>query len=237
LKTHKIFPLIIISLLIITVFAFFNTANVGASINIFNPAAATREGDQITFLEEALSQEQDPDMKIALENKLNARRFVANTRATAQALPPRSLEEICAGRVQLPQNAFDLPSGILSVRPDFMATQNLIITNMWRGNINGYMVEVYAGAGNQDEKLGLIVLSIESLNVYQIFPDPQPDGALELVADHNLRLELRTSSGAIRYFDLQAREFTDDLFTPLAARDLPPAPTQIPDPCSQFETP
>ena len=88
-------------------------------------------------------------MRTALENKLNARRFVANTRATAQAAAPKSIEEICAGRVQIPETAFDLPAGILPVRPDFLATRNLIISNMWRGSLNGYPVEVYAGTASR----------------------------------------------------------------------------------------
>ena len=135
MKTQKIIPWVLISFLVIAVFALFNTARVGANINVFNPAAATREGDQITYLEKALSLEQDPQMRTALENKLNARRFVANTRATAQAAAPKSIEEICADRVQIPETAFDLPAGILPVRPDFLATQNLIISNMWRGSL------------------------------------------------------------------------------------------------------
>lgn len=237
MKTQKIIPLILISFLIIAVFAFFNTGNVGANINIFNPAAATREGDQITFLEKVLSLEQDPQMRTALENKLNARQFVANTRATAQAAAPKSIEEICAGREQIPQTAFDLPSGILPVRPDFLATQNLTISNMWRGSINGYPAAVYAGTGKQDTNQGLIILSIETLNIYQTFPDPQPDGALELIADHNLRLELKTSTGETRYFDLLALQFTSDLVTTLAVKDLPPSPTELADPCSQFDSP
>ena len=83
----------------------------------------------------------------------------------------------------------------------------------------------------------MIIVSIESLNIYQTYLDPQPEGALNLVADHNLRLELKTASGSVRYFDLPAMQFTDDLLTPLAVRDLPPAPTAIADPCAQFSTP
>ena len=237
MKTQKIIPWVLISFLTIAVFALFNTAKVGANINTFNPAAATREGDQITYLEKALSLEQDPQMRIVLENKLNARQFIANTRATAQAAAPKSIEEICAGRVQIPKTAFDLPAGILPVRPDFLATKNLIISNMWRGSLNGYPVEVYAGTGKQDTSQGLIIVSIESLGIYHTYLDPRPEGALELVLDHNLRLEFKTTSGSIRYFDLPAMQFTSDLLTPLAVRDLPPAPTAIADPCAQFDAP
>lgn len=237
MKTQKIIPWVVFTFLAIATLTLFNTVNVGAYLKINNPAADAREKDQITFLEKAINQTDDPQQQTALTNKLNARQFVANTRATAQLVPPPTLEEICALRIDLPVAIADQPAGILSVRPDFMATQNLTITNMWRGVISGQQAEVYAGTNNQNPNQGLVILSIEGLNLYNTFPDPTADGALELVTIHNLRLELKTSSGAVRYFDLPAQQFTNSLKTILPVKDLPQAPITYDDPCAQFDTP
>ena len=237
MKTHKLIPLVILTFLAIAIFTLFSTVNVGANLKLYNPTAEAREKGQIDFLEKAIEQADDPQQKAALANKLNARQFVANTRATAQSLPPSTLEDICAGRIALPEAAADHPTGILSVRPDFMATQDLTITNMWRGVINGQQAEIYAGSSQQYPDQGLVILSIEGLDLHITIPDPVPDGALELVAAHNLRLELKTSNGASRYFDLPAQQFTNSLETVLPAKDLSQAPAPIDDPCAQYNLP
>jgi len=73
--------------------------------------------------------------------------------------------------------------------------------------------------------------------VYEYFFDPTPAGTLEIVSENNLRLELKTGSGDIRFFDIPSMQFISSADTVVKSIILPPTPTPFIDPCAQFDQP
>ena len=130
-----------------------------------------------------------------------------------------------------------MPEGILEVQEDFLGEEGYFINTMWRGEYSGYDVEVYAGSVFQDEKKGLVILNIPALSFFKVFYTPENDGSLRISQADGYRLQLSTSSGTTRYFDIPAQQFTNELAKSLSVVDLPPVPTPIMDPCASFRTP
>ncbi|PKO12617.1 MAG: hypothetical protein CVU39_23315 [Chloroflexi bacterium HGW-Chloroflexi-10] len=222
---------------LILTFILVGTNAVTAQRGSNNPAADARENNQITFLQAAIGDTQDPHAQQALEEKINSRQQAADLRADALAQPAPSLQDICSNRVQLPDKKANQVLGILTVREDFLNPLRLIIANMWRGSFNQQPVELYAGAMLDTPEQGIVVLSMENLEIFTTIPDPNPDGVLTITAENDARLELTTANGATRYFDISAQQFVNDSETQVPAIDLPPAPTPVFDPCVQFDTP
>ena len=177
-----------------------------------------------------------------LDGKIQAMEYKQSVQATAQAAPDKSLEEICKAiaadqSVSVKKAQPERQTGILSVREDFLAPQGYLIQNMWRGAYDGYDVEIYAGSFTQDIGNGVVIVSIPQLDLFKVFPDPQPDGALTITQMENDLLQMTTANGNTREFDLPAQQFTNDLSKSMAVVDLPIAPTPIPDPCAVYTSP
>ena len=122
-----------------------------------------------------------------------------------QAAPDKSLEEICKAiaadpSISVKQAQADRQTGILSVREDFLAPQGYVIRNMWRGTYESYEVEVYAGSLAQDTGNGIVIVSIPQLDLFKVFSDPQPVGALTITLMQGNRLQLTTANGNAREF-------------------------------------
>lgn len=173
----------------------------------------------------------------SLDGKINALEYKLSVQATAQSQPPKSLQEICANRVQLDVQPTERPLGILTVREDFLMPQGYEIQNMWRGMFNGLETEVYSGSLLEDKNQGIVIVSIPDLNIFQTIYDPQPQGSLTIQSAEELRLILNNENNSPRYFDIPAQQFTTDVLQVLPAADLPPIPTPIYDPCAQFDAP
>lgn len=219
--------------LIIIIFAFlsFTSRARGARISVQSTPSARTEA-QVQALESALQTVQDEDMKKSLQEKLEAQQFALNVQAEAQALPTLSLGAICANRVPLPKSAQDLQEGILSVREDFLASTGVKINNMFRGRLDGYVVEVYAGSLNDQPGQGLVILSIEDLGIWVQVIDGTIEGRLQITAVDGLRLTLQAEQGRQFYFDIPAQQFVDSLDAVLPAVPLPTAKEIFIDPCS-----
>lgn len=219
--------------LIIIIFAFlsFTSRARGARLSIQNTPSSGTEA-QIQELESALQTVQDADMQKSLQDKLEAQQFALNVQAEAQTEPTLSLDAICANRVPLPKSATDMEQGILSVREDFLASKGLKINNMFRGVLNGYVVEVYAGSLNDQLSQGLVILSIEDLGIWLQVTDSTAEGSLEIMAADNLRLSLRSALGNQLYFDIAGQQFVDSLDTVLPVVPLPAAKDVFIDPCT-----
>jgi hypothetical protein len=238
MNTRKtVFTITLAACLLILIFILIGTNAVTAQRGSNNPAADARENNQIAFLQAAIGDTQEPHAQQALEEKINSRQQAADLRAEALAQPAPSLQDICANRVQLPEKKANQALGILTVREDFLNPLGFVIANMWRGSFNQQPVELYAGAMLDAPEQGVVVLSMENLEIFTTIPDPNPDGVLTITAEHGARLELSTVNGATRYFDIPAQQFVSDSETQVPAIDLPPAPTPVFDPCVQFDTP
>lgn len=177
-----------------------------------------------------------------LDSKIQALEYKRDVQATAMLEPPKSLEEICKSiqleaSVESKQFEPDLPAGILDVERDFLGPEGYLINNIFRGKVGGYETEVYAGNLYADDQKGLLILNIPALSLWRVFYDPQPNGTLHVTQVDGTRLQLSTSNEEVRYFDIPAQQFTQDMAKSLQVADLPPVPTPIFDPCDQFITP
>lgn len=177
-----------------------------------------------------------------LDSKIQALEYKQSVQATAMTEPPKSLEEICNAirtneSSESKQFQPDNPAGILAVDEDFLGEEGYLINNFWRGGYSGYDVEIYAGNLCADDQKGLLILNIPALSFWRVFYDPDQNGSLRIMDVDGYRLHLSTIDGNIRYFDIPAQQFTQDLSKSLSVVDLPPAPTPIIDPCAQFATP
>ncbi len=188
--------------------------------------------EQVQALQSSLQQVDNPQEKIMLQEKLEAQQFALNVQAVAQAQPPLSLEAVCANRVPLPQQKALMEQGVLPVREDFLVAQGLKISNMFRGELNGTVVEVYAGSVMDDPNQGLVILAIDSLSVWLKVFDPMASGSLQVIEANGLRLTLQTKAGDNRlYFDIPAQQFVDSVDAVVPAMDLPVAKDLLVDPC------
>ena len=224
------------AILIIAVFLFFQFTQQAAAEQAIQPAPPT-DAHQLALnaLSEQYAESETKAQQQALEEKMSPLNYKLSVQATAAAQPPKTLKEICADRIFLDQPKAEKPSGIQSVRPDFLATLDYQIENMWRGSYNSLAVEVYAGSRINDPGSGIIILSIPDLEIFTTFTDPNPAGSLRIKSEADLRLTLSSEQGQTRYFDIPAQQFTGDTKTALPAADLPPLPTPIFDPCAQFD--
>jgi len=227
-------PIVILLLLLGTIQI--DTIDVGASTSIESTPETVSE-IQANQLQDALVNESDPETIKALQEKLEPVEKMLKLQATAQTLPTLSLQEICANRIMEVSPKAIPEMGIFTVREEFLATQNLKINNLFRGLDQNQIVEVYAGHQYPDDQKGLVIVSIESLGVYQYYFDPTPAGTLEIVSENNLRLELKTSSGETRYFDIPSMQFVSSADIVIKSITLPPTPTPFIDPCAQFDQP
>ena len=234
-EIHNRFWFLIIIILLLG-FVLANTKAVDA--NLFAKSTPeTIKNMQANQLYDALASARDPETIKALQEKLAPIENTLSLRATAQAQPPLTLEQICANRIPVVISKSMMETGILTVREDFLATQNLKINNMFRGYYQDQIVEVYAGYQFQEDQKGLVIVSIESLNIYQYFYDPTASGTLEIIGEDKLRLVLKTSQGTSLFFDIPSMQFVSSAQDVVKSAAFPPIPTPFQDPCAQFDMP
>ncbi|MBW6474615.1 MAG: hypothetical protein K0B14_15925, partial [Anaerolineaceae bacterium] len=177
-----------------------------------------------------------------LENKIQALEYKLNLQDTAKAQSQKSIEQICNNLLEensttTNQSQVEKPTGIFPVREDFLVPQGFLIENMWRGKYRGYEVELYGGSVLEEEQKGLVILSIPEINFFEVFYDPEPNGAIKILQIDGLLVTLSSTNGSTLYFDIPAQQFTNEMTKNMAVVDLPLTPTPITDPCVQFTTP
>lgn len=234
-EIHNRFWFLIILILLLG-FVLANTNAVDA--NLFAKSTpGTIKNMQANQLYDALSSARDAETIKALQEKLAPIENALELRATAQSQPQLTLEQICANRIPVVISKSIMETGILTVREDFLATQNLKINNIFRGYYQDQVVEVYAGHQYLEEQKGLVIVSIESMNIYQYFYDPTASGSLEIINEENLRLEIQTSQGTTLYFDIPSMQFVSSAQDVVKSAVFLPTPTPFQDPCAQFDQP
>jgi hypothetical protein len=187
----------------------------------------------------------DTDSDIArenLESKIQQLEYKQQVQSAAMAQPQKSLEQICKSimdeNLSSPKQIQDeKPAGIVTVREDFLVTQGYRINNMWRGYYNGYYMELYSGNEMSEENMGIVILSIPEVKLFNVFTDPLPKGGLTILDINNYQVQLSTVDGTHVYFDIPSQQFTNDLAKNLSIVDLPPLPTPITDPCAEYYSP
>lgn len=187
---------------------------------------------QLQMVQSSLQEAKDPQEKIALQEKMEAQQFALNVQMEAQMRPTVTLKEICANRVPVPQYKAMVEGGIFEVRDDFLVSQGIKINNMFQGEMDGTLVEVYAGSSLDDPNQGLVILAIDALGVWLRVFDPSATGSLQIIEANGSRLSLQTITGNTRlYFDIPARQFVDSVDAVVPPMDLPVAKDLFLDPC------
>jgi hypothetical protein len=187
--------------------------------------------NQIESLQKELERVNDPEHQNNLQAKLNTLQYQAEIQATGQKIAPDKPTNICSS---MPKSTFVEevgPTGILPGAPGPFSSQVLQVENQWQDQVNGYWMHLYAGVSGLDSSQGGLILWIEDVDSGGFFPDPEPDGALTIVSVHGTRLELLTSEGNTRYFDILAQQFIPDLTFEVSVVGLPAS--NVFDPCAQ----
>jgi hypothetical protein len=193
---------------------------------------------QIDSLEAAIPHVENLSLRKNMQKKLQARQKLLEIQSNAQNNPPKKPENICVPQANPDAFKIDIPIGILSADQTPFDLNWFIMKNQWQDEIKDYWFHVYAGQLKGNDEKGMLILWIEEIDSLSQFSDPNPDGSLIITKVHpNYKLELITSNGNPRYFDILAQQFTEDLNLTLPAADLPPLPTPIYDPCAQFDAP
>lgn len=187
--------------------------------------------NQIESLQKELDIVSDPEQQNSLQAKLNALQYQAEIQATGQKIAPEKPADICSST---PKSTFVeevRPTGILPGAPGPFSSQVLQVENQWQNQVNGYWMHLYAGVSGLDSNQGGVILWIEDVESGGYFADPEPEGALKIIAMHGTRLELLTSEGNTRYFDILAQQFIPDLKSEVSVVELPAS--YVFDPCGQ----
>jgi len=230
MRKNKPFVWLSVFSVLVLGYVLINTVSVGAS-RLGQTAPDSIKGMQADLLMDELAQADDAVVQKEIQEKLAPLEYALEIRATAQAQPPVSLAEICANRIPVVVDKAVLEMGIYPVREDFLAMENLKINNLFRGLYQDQITEVYAGNDYNEGESGLVVVSIESAGVYLYVYDPATEGTLEIVGENNLRLELRTSLGSTRWFDIPSMQFVSGPDVVMKSLVLPPTPEPFVDPC------
>lgn len=191
----------------------------------------TQTINQMESLQNELEIVSDPEHQISLQAKINTLQYQADLQTTGQKMAPEKPADICAS---IPKSTFVeevRPTGILPGAPGPFSSQVLRVENQWQDQLNGYWMHLYAGVSGLDSNQGGVILWIEDVESGGFFSDPEPEGALTIVSVHGTRLELQTSEGNTRYFDILAQQFIPDLKSKLSVVELPAS--YVFDPCAQ----
>ena len=187
--------------------------------------------NQIESLQIELERVNDPEHQNSLQAKLNTLQYQAEIQATGQKMAPEKPADICSS---MPKSTFEeevRPIGILPGASGPFSSQVLQVENQWQDQVNGYWMHLYAGVSGLDSNQGGVILWIEDVESGGFFPDPEPEGALTIVSVYGPRLELLTSEGNTRYFDILAQQFIPDLKSDVSVVELPAS--YVFDPCGQ----
>lgn len=121
---------------------------------------------------------------------------------------------------------------------------SFVFTNRWQGVVDNQRMIAYAGYAKSDPLQGIILLwegaFDPSNSVDTVYFSPAKDGALQIVAEDNLRLTLKTANDQLLYFDIPSRQFVDSLTAtpPPTITKLPsPPPTELPTAYPSIATP
>lgn len=242
MKNRLFFPLTILGTILMLALLFSQNQVVDAEPGAQEISSPDVNQTAITYLKSLFVDLKSESAKESIKDKIQALEYKENVQASAMLTPQKSLEEVCNSIMveeinTTKQIESTAPEGIQEVQNDFLGEEGYLINTLWRGDYSGYEVEIYAGSLYQDEQKGLVILNIPALSFFKVFYDPEPDGSLRISQTDGYRLQLSTPSESIRYFDIPAQQFTNDMAKSMSIVDLPLAPTPIMDPCAQFRTP
>ncbi len=214
----KILKIALPCVLILTPFIVLITVNaVGENNN---------SGDDDTSLliqfQEKLNTVTDPEIRKALEGKINTLQHEATQRAIILQ-SPKNTGFPCEHRPTVSENAEDGKKiGIFDGPVPFSST-DLIINNQWQRKVSGFWTHVYAGADYADKNQGVVAVDIEGMYQGGRYNTPTKAGGVTIIAEDNFKLTLKAADGSLFYFDVPGEAFIYSLMDNVST--LTPAPT------------
>lgn len=241
MSNRRFFTLMIIGTILLLLILIPQERQVDAGQMQDEPSADGMTQSALSQLKAAMSDSKSPDVQKNIENKIQALEYKQQVQTQAQQQPQKSLEEICKSitveNISTPKQMDTQPQGIFELEEGFLADRGYLTNNMWRGEYSGYETEVYAGSLLSDPQQGVLVVNIPALSFLKVFLDPNPSGALTIAEVNGHQFQLTTAAGSLAYFSLPAQQFVNDLAKSMSVVDLPPLPTPVQDPCSEFVNP
>jgi hypothetical protein len=106
---------------------------------------------------------------------------------------------------------------------------SFVFKNRWQGIVDNQRLIAYAGYTKSDPLQGVILIwegaFDPSNSIDTLYFSPVKDGALQIVAENDLRLTLKTENDQVLYFDIPSRQYVDSL-----AGTLPPTIVKLSSP-------
>lgn len=170
---------------------------------------------QIQKISEQLKNEQlSPEARSSLQEKLE----IASRMATQQALsrPDPSAGALPKVPPPLPAEALangspDVIEGIFSGSQGLVRPSQATVTNMWQGERDGKLYQVFAGAGFDDPTQGLLIVSVQQpdkpYGARAEYLAPARSGALRILEVTGMQIAVVTENGANLTFDLALKQF------------------------------
>ena len=144
-----------------------------------------------------------PDDPLPLDKQAIENNY-ANLKHNSQPAPAKSSDTSLK-----PVQHEKLPSGILNqFTPPFHA-EDVTIRNVWQNEVNGELVQVYAGNLYSDSEQGIVIVrttAADGVNTTESrYLTPDKAGAVKIEAENNMKLSLKSDKGKSYEFDVKSK--------------------------------
>ena len=154
----------------------------------------------------------DPNMSSTTKEKIQARINLLNQLMTQEAVG----EQKSAPRnpslnpTDAPVDQYIIPEGIEENPSPPYKQLDLEISNAWRKTIEKKRFLIYAGQLVVDPNQGAVMLFQNERNQFVIYRTPKAAGAVKIIDENNLILELQSKDGLVFYFDVLQEAYIVD---------------------------
>lgn len=174
--------------------------------------SSPQEEDQIEALQRMLQTPMSPELQEILIEKLNALESMNKNQASALENAPEKPLDPCSEKPDDQEPGMsNPPTGMLEdIQPPF-PPMKYDITTIWQDYVDGILTRVYAGALGEDLEQGvLVVTQYDRVGGGEFFL-PEKEGALTIISNDGLRLNIQTKNGRQLIFDVAAMMFISSL--------------------------
>lgn len=103
-----------------------------------------------------------------------------------------------------------LPEGVLSEFTAPFHSEDVIINSVWQRQIDGKLVQVYAGVQSTDKQQGLVILHVTEPDGFTVserrFVTAEKHGALKIENENHLKLAITSEAGVSYEYDVVGKK-------------------------------